>query len=1588
MNSVLSITVRLQTAQARQAWAQFQQQVGKNAFGSATSGATGFSAALGKINLTSFGSKLQWIGRQIEYNFTLPIVAAATAAAKWAFQNETALVRIQKVYGDGTQSAAQMTNEINALSKAFVVLSDEFGVAQSDVLNIAADWAQAGVSGVALAKSVQLTLQTMILGEQNATDATAALISIQAQYHLSIEELTGVIDTLNMVENQTAVSMQGLIVAFQRTAGVASSSGVSYRYLAADIAALTPTAGTAAQVGNALKTIFSRLDAPTTKIAGLLKEMGINTRSFVYESANGQEKLLMVAQAYEKLSDAQKNFVASQIAGVYQVNRFQTLMGELVSSNGYYAKALNSTASKTAIYAQAQKELNQVLTSNPQRLKEIWTTLQNAAADIITPLIPLIMYLAQSVESLVTKFSNLNPVMQKFILFALAGLAMVGPVIRYIGAFSTLVGELGTGLKFFGGAVGGVVGWLWKLVEVPVAVFFGGLVDGIQLIGKGMSVALEALPGLWVGTMMIIQKVWAAGWTAIAFIQRMASLGILIGTSTFRAAYLTIWMLTTGGIAKLWTAFSAFMVATTRNLSVDLAAVTIAFGKAWDTIWLLITTNPLKLFGLMWDGLVALMSRGVTLLAEIGPEIIGVLTSPWTLAIGAIVALILVFWDDIKKVFTNVINWFEGSSNQFAGAFKPLADAVDAVKNFIIKAFNALPAAIQNAMIAVVQTIAAAAQAIYGWFKHINPWQRHSPSHVDNVTTGVAEIQKQFNELQNVETAFKQAASDLDLFAAAVANVEHQVDANKYAEIRKEIIAVAKDALPYYDRLVASLGPLQSQLAAINKTLTAQQAIVDALKDKLDAANNSLSTQTDVLNAMKDAISGFSDQVSSINGDLETLGGAQKALRQAGAGSDILSGYQDQIDALKTQKKGITDQLNTAQDAYTKQKALVDQLTAARDALQASYDKENASLEQIQKNYDAINNKIQAITSAINDFDSAAQSLAQTAAKNAKAGGSGGIPGAGANFGSVSGAGKLGRELPGIPDQSSLIDGFTKDLQGQLGKMFGGFSILGPVKKAWNATVSWLSSVVGPMLVPIGHLFVAAFSNLPNPFKGINFGGYLDGFKSILSGFVNFFKNTWKQIGPPIMSIVNLIGVEFVKAWKQISPEVAKFKGLITPIGALFKELAPVLKTIGLIIGGVVVGAIIILVNIIKDGLKPVLDWVIDIITDAIKVLRGLIEFIVGVFTGNWKLAWQGIKDFFGGIWNAIWSTIKNSVLLIIGVVKGLVVGIWDFFKWIYDELLGHSIIPDIVNGIEYWFNLAASIIGVVMDAIKAIIMGAWKDVIQPVFKWIMAGVNGLVAAWKADWHLISILWSDFKAGARLLWTTVQEVVGWIKGKFDEIPTSFSAVKKLLSGYIDLAVTKLLGIKSSLLNAFTGLFDPIKDGFKDAINWIIGKWNNFSLTLGGGSVMGISIPSVTLSTPNIQYLARGGTVTHGAQAIVGEGRQGYPEFVIPTDPEFRQRAIMLFEALGNQLGVYGASQHMSNAVNALNSTFGGSGIQMLASGGVLGKMSIRSNGGVTLVASHTEHNTYNFYGDLEFPNVKSGDDADKLLKNLRALVGS
>lgn len=81
---------------------------------------------------------------------------------------------------------------------------------------------------------------------------------------------------------------------------------------------------------------------------------------------------------------------------------------------------------------------------------------------------------------------------------------------------------------------------------------------------------------------------------------------------------------------------------------------------------------------------------------------------------------------------------------------------------------------------------------------------------------------------------------------------------------------------------------------------------------------------------------------------------------------------------------------------------------------------------------------------------------------------------------------------------------------------------------------------------------------------------------------------------------------------------------------------------------GVLAGA----AYLIYENWGPIMDWFAERIGNLKKILSGLVKFVSGVFTGNWRTAWDGIKDVFVGFYEYVTGMLEG-LLSIIGSVIG-----------------------------------------------------------------------------------------------------------------------------------------------------------------------------------------------------------------------------------------------------------------------------------------------------------------------------------------------
>lgn len=184
------------------------------------------------------------------------------------------------------------------------------------------------------------------------------------------------------------------------------------------------------------------------------------------------------------------------------------------------------------------------------------------------------------------------------------------------------------------------------------------------------------------------------------------------------------------------------------------------------------------------------------------------------------------------------------------------------------------------------------------------------------------------------------------------------------------------------------------------------------------------------------------------------------------------------------------------------------------------------------------------------------------------------------------------------------------------------------------------------------------------------------------------------------------------------------------------------------------------------DNFFAFLDSVSEVISNVLDALGGLLDFLIGVFTGDWERAWDGIKQFLSSCWEAMkalvrvaFDAIKLCIDTVLNTIKGLWGLIWNNIKSFAEETWNaiKNKASEIFEAIrdklsEIWDNVRSTI-EEKWNAIKEWFDDIWQK-IKDVFK-----LDEMVEIGKG---VMNKLWDGLKA----VW---DEITGWLSGIVDTV---------------------------------------------------------------------------------------------------------------------------------------------------------------------------------------------------------------------------
>jgi len=517
------------------------------------------------------------------------------------------------------------------------------------------------------------------------------------------------------------------------------------------------------------------------------------------------------------------------------------------------------------------------------------------------------------------------------------------------------------------------------------------------------------------------------------------------------------------------------------------------------------------------------------------------------------------------------------------------------------------------------------------------------------------------------------------------------------------------------------------------------------------------------------------------------------------------------------------------------------------------------------------------------------------------------------------------------------VDAFVKALGPMSGIIAG---LAGALGGLGTTTIGGVLPVIGPLLAGINPLVAGLVVGL------VALGAATPAVRDGIGEIVKALQPMAAVLGKALMDALKQLMPLFDQLIKALVPVII---AVVTIAATLVGKLLPVLLKVVEALAPFVV-MIVRLVAAFVGGLLPVLVPVVDLIAqvasafvDALSpAFKQVTDAMVPLIPPLQDLGKQlsetlgpvvvAMTPILAELAKMLGQQLAGAILLVIPLIGLIITGIRDFssmldtagkmvagwvatvigwFTALYNALVGGSIIPDLVKAITWWFNTMLSGATIIVTTLVNVVTGLFNTLLSGIttivtaigttviwwFNYLSSTAQGIVSGL---WQFVTTTWQQILADTTNLWTSISgTVISWATGMRDG------------------AVAVVTGMLTSIQQAFT----TAKNWIKDQIVAIANIWNELCDKLKSIPGLGDEAAKWKIDVTGLQAMATGGVVparavgggfrTTGPTAVVGEGRQSYPEYVIPTDPAFSRRAAGLWLEAGARLRMLAAGGNLS-----------------------------------------------------------------------------
>lgn len=338
----------------------------------------------------SFKSKVSGFAQMISpMMVAMGAMRVGSAMLQNVEQIDTAMTELRKVTDNSEKEYADYQKSVRKTSY-------DIGSTQADLIQSSATFARLGYS---LSDSAVLGRNAALyaaVGDEGMTadDAARYMVSIMKGFNIAASDSLHVVDALNEVGNNFAISSTGIGESLQRSGAALSVGGNSFEEAIGLTVAANDATQNAEATGTALKTISLRLRGAKVELA----EAGEETEGMAISTASLRDTLLQLsgvdilenpttfkstyqvmselAEVWDDLSDISQASIVEKLAGKRGASFFASMMKNWEDAEGAYKAAMNSAGS-------AERENENILSSIEGRKRRFKSSFESLSSDLM-----------------------------------------------------------------------------------------------------------------------------------------------------------------------------------------------------------------------------------------------------------------------------------------------------------------------------------------------------------------------------------------------------------------------------------------------------------------------------------------------------------------------------------------------------------------------------------------------------------------------------------------------------------------------------------------------------------------------------------------------------------------------------------------------------------------------------------------------------------------------------------------------------------------------------------------------------------------------------------------------------------------------------------------------------------------------------------------------------------------------------------------------------------------------------------------------------------------------------------------------------